>query len=44
MSDTDIEKILSKGENECPLIIVDDVSIESEDIHIVYHVAKQNTI
>jgi hypothetical protein len=41
MSDTDIEKLLSKGEDETPLITIDDVPIESEDIHIVYRVAKQ---
>ena len=41
MSDTDIEKLLSKGENESPLTVIDDVPIESEDVHIVYRVAKQ---
>ncbi len=41
MSDTDIEKLLLKGENESPLTVIDDVPIESEDIHIVYRVAKQ---
>ena len=41
MSDADIEKLLSKGENESPLTVIDDVPIESEDVHIVYRVAKQ---
>jgi hypothetical protein len=41
MSDTDIEKLLSKGEGESPLTTIDDVPIESEDVHIVYRVAKQ---
>ncbi len=41
MSDTDIEKLLSKGEGERPLTTIDDVPIESEDVHIVYRVAKQ---
>ncbi len=41
MSDTDIEKLLSRGENESPLTVIDDVPIESEDVHIVYRVAKQ---
>ncbi len=41
MSDTDIEQLLLKGENESPLTIIDDVPIESEDVHIVYRVAKQ---
>ena len=41
MSDTDIEKLLSKGEGESPLTVIDDVPIESEDVHIVYRVAKQ---
>ena len=41
MSDTDIEQLLSNGENERPLTIIDEVSIESEDVHIVYRVAKQ---
>jgi hypothetical protein len=39
MSDTDIEKMLSKGES--PLTVIDDVPIESEDVHIVYRVTKQ---
>lgn len=41
MSDTDIEKLLSKGATDSPLTTIDDVPIESEDIHIVYRVAKQ---
>jgi hypothetical protein len=41
MSDTDIEKLLSKGEGESPLTVIDDVPIESEDVHIVYRVGKQ---
>lgn len=41
MSDKDIEQLLSKGENESPLTVIDDVPIESEDVHIVYRVAKQ---
>ena len=41
MTDTDIEKLLSKGESEGPLTTIDDVPIESEDVHIVYRVAKQ---
>jgi hypothetical protein len=41
MTDTDIEKLLSKGENESPLTVIDDVPIESEDVHVVYRVAKQ---
>ncbi len=39
MSDTDIEKMLSKFES--PLTVIDDVPIESEDVHIVYRVTKQ---
>jgi hypothetical protein len=34
MSDTDIEQLLSKGEGESPLTVI-------EDVHIVYRVAKQ---
>ncbi|CAF1408196.1 unnamed protein product [Adineta steineri] len=41
MTDTDIEKLLSKGEGVSPLTVIDDVPIESEDVHIVYRVAKQ---
>ena len=41
MSDTDIEKLLSKGEGESLLTTIDDVPIESEDVHIVYRFAKQ---
>ncbi len=41
MKGADMEQILSKGENESPLIVIDDVPIESEDIHIVYRVTKQ---
>ncbi|CAF4023112.1 unnamed protein product, partial [Rotaria sordida] len=41
MTDADIEKLLSKGQDESPLTTIDDVPIESEDIHIVYRVAKQ---
>jgi hypothetical protein len=41
MSDTDIEKLLSKGEGESPLTVIDDVPIESEDVHIVFRVGKQ---
>jgi hypothetical protein len=41
MSDTDIEQLLSKGENQNPLTVIDEVAIESEDVHIVYRVAKQ---
>ncbi len=36
-----MEQILSKGENESPLIVIDDVPIESEDVHIVYRVGQQ---
>ncbi|CAF1288278.1 unnamed protein product [Rotaria sordida] len=36
MTDTNIEKLLSKSESKCPLIIIDDVPIESEDVHIFY--------
>jgi hypothetical protein len=35
MSDTDIEKLLSKGEEKNSLTVIDDVSIEFEDDHIV---------
>ena len=41
MSDADIEQLLSKGENESPLTVIDEVPIETEDVHIVYRVAKQ---
>ncbi len=41
MSDIDIEKLLSKDENESPLTVIDDVRIELEDIHIVYRAEKQ---
>ncbi|CAF3313770.1 unnamed protein product [Rotaria sp. Silwood2] len=41
MPGTDIENLLSQGECESPLTKIDDVPIESEDIHIVYHAAKQ---
>ena len=41
MFDKDIEKLLSKNENESLLTIIDEIPIEFEDIHIVYHVAKQ---
>lgn len=41
MSDTDIEKLLLKGQNESSLTVIDDILIESEDIHIVYRIAKQ---
>jgi hypothetical protein len=41
MSDTDMEQLLSKGENESPLTIIDDVPMESEDAHIVYCVGQQ---
>lgn len=35
------EKLLSKGDNESPLTVIDDVPIELEDVHIVYRVAQQ---
>ncbi|CAF5187190.1 unnamed protein product, partial [Rotaria magnacalcarata] len=38
---TDVEKLLLKGEGESPLTVIDDVPIEFEDIHIVYRVAEQ---
>ncbi|CAF3852364.1 unnamed protein product, partial [Rotaria magnacalcarata] len=41
MSNTDVEKLLLKGEGESPLTVIDDVPIEFEDIHIVYRVAEQ---
>ncbi|CAF3872365.1 unnamed protein product [Rotaria sp. Silwood1] len=41
MTDTDIEKLLSKGESESPLIIIDDVPIESEGVHFFFRVVKQ---
>ncbi|CAF2897455.1 unnamed protein product [Rotaria sp. Silwood2] len=41
MSATDIEKLLSKDESKSPLTVIDDVPIESEDVHIVYRLAKQ---
>jgi hypothetical protein len=41
MKDADIEKLLLKGENEGPLTVIDDVPIESEDVHIVYRVGQQ---
>ncbi|CAF4908380.1 unnamed protein product, partial [Rotaria sp. Silwood2] len=41
MSDTDIEKLLSKGESKSSLTVIHDVPIESEDVHIVYRLAKQ---
>ena len=41
MSDTDIEELLSKDEGESPLTVINNVPIESEDVHIVYRVAKQ---
>ncbi|CAF1580601.1 unnamed protein product, partial [Adineta ricciae] len=41
MSDADIEQLLSKEENEGPLTVIDEVPIETEDVHIVYRVAKQ---
>jgi hypothetical protein len=44
MSDTDIEKLLSKGENESPLTVIDDVPIESEDVHICLSCCQTNTI
>ncbi|CAF2726674.1 unnamed protein product [Rotaria sp. Silwood2] len=40
MTDEDIEKLLSKDQNEDPLTTIDNVLIESEGIHIVYRVAK----
>lgn len=41
MSNTEIEKLLLKDHNETLLTIIDNVSIEYEDIHIVYRVTKQ---
>lgn len=41
MSDTDIEKILSNSDTEGPLTFIDDIPIESEDVHIVYRVGTQ---
>lgn len=41
MSDSDIDKLLSKGDNESPLTVIDDVPIELEDVHVVYRVAQQ---
>ncbi|CAF3018312.1 unnamed protein product [Rotaria sp. Silwood2] len=42
MSDADIEKLLSKSQDENPLTIIDEVPpIKLEDIHIVYRVTKQ---
>jgi hypothetical protein len=41
MSDTDMEKILSNDENESSLTVIDDIPIESEDVHIVDHVGQQ---
>jgi len=41
MKDADIEKLLSKGDSEGPLTVIDDVPIESEDVHIVYRVGQQ---
>jgi hypothetical protein len=35
MSDTDIEKLLLKGEEKNSLTVIDDVSVEFEDDHIV---------
>ncbi|CAF3618867.1 unnamed protein product [Rotaria sp. Silwood1] len=41
MSNSDIKKLLSNGQDESPLTIIDEVPIESEDVHIVYYIAKQ---
>jgi len=41
MSDADVEAFLAKGESETPLMIIDDVPIESEDVTVQYRVAKQ---
>ncbi|UJR12101.1 hypothetical protein I4U23_016279 [Adineta vaga] len=41
MTDADIEKLLSEGETESSLTIIEEIPIEHEDVHIVYHVAKQ---
>lgn len=41
MSDKDIEDLLAKNENESPLMIIDDVPIEFEDVHINYRMNNQ---
>ena len=41
MTDADIETLLCKTEGESPLTVVDGIPIESEDVHIVFRVAKQ---
>jgi hypothetical protein len=41
MKDEDMEKLLSKGENKGPLAVIDNVPIESGDVHIVYRVEQQ---
>ncbi|CAF3927601.1 unnamed protein product [Rotaria sordida] len=40
MTDANIEKLLSKSESKSPLIIIDDVPIESENVHIFFCVPK----
>ncbi|CAF4446091.1 unnamed protein product [Rotaria sp. Silwood2] len=41
LSHADIEKLLSKSQDESPLTMLDDVPIEWEDIHIVYRVGQE---
>ncbi|CAF4318895.1 unnamed protein product [Rotaria sp. Silwood2] len=44
MPGTDIENLLSQGECESPLTKIDDVPIESEDIHIAKVISADEII
>lgn len=41
MSNADIEQLLTKDLQQTPLMIIEDIPIDYEDLHILYRVAQQ---